>query len=136
MNLLNTIAEFCIKHDLISEYAGRRIAVENERWSGHPIQLMIQSGVNETKLYETVSREYDIPVIDSNKVSQLTSAKGDLDDIVSNQFDCVSIGSDDNQINILTWNWLKIESIQKGIENITGKKVDLKLAPPSIFNQI
>ena len=55
---------------------------------------------------------------------------------VCKQFFCLPLSSSGEEINLITWNWLKIEMITKGIQNITGKSINLKLATCNTFDSL
>jgi hypothetical protein len=136
MTLLKNIVDFCLEHQLMSSENTNRTLAEFERHYIHPIRVVISVGVSEEKLFTVASKEFDIPLTDLKGRSITANSFDVLSKNIADQFFCLPLSSDENQIELITWNWTKIEVITKGIKNITGKTVQLKLATCSEFDRI
>lgn len=133
---MKEVFDFCVENKLISARTADFLRAMYERQSPHPINLVIDSGVDEKTLYRYFARESQLEIFKESSEAPTEDLKQQLSPNVCETFNCFAVDYDARSIKVVSWNWLQSSVIPQALKNITGKDITLELITCTDFNRL
>jgi hypothetical protein len=127
MSDLNKLLAFCVEHDLIDSEVSERVACENDRYWSSPMEIVLNSGVDESKLFERASKVSNLNLIKLKDIDIDKSVLNIISLNIAAQLHCVPYSLNSSVLKVVIYDWDKFEVASEGTANVTGEKVHVDL---------
>ena len=124
---LETLLEFCVEHELLDTSSSKRISSEQERHWDSEFEVVINSGVDEQKMYEIAANIHQLSlvslvdiIVDEDIINHVS-----LDHAL--QLYCIPYSITSSELCVVFCDWKKWEVVTQGMANLTKKKINANL---------
>ncbi len=133
---LQKLLNFCVDHELLDADSSNRIACEFDRYQDNISKIVIDCGVDERKLYEVAAMTSGLNLVSLNQICIDKDVFNCITLDKAIQLSCIPVSINAAKLAVVTCEWSRLEVVQKGMENLTGKKIDVDLVSYTDFQNL